>query len=753
MLTINGKQYRNLTEQVAYLTKCYAQGVIINTDERVSEAELLPPATSVMEGYTVAVGESAPYDYYLSCNGYWVNLGTFPAKGDTGADGQDGYCLFITSEAGIGSGTSDLNGNLFYNPASIDPKPGDVVLGGSDMNIYVITENRAPDFYVEWRGKFKGDQGDTGYSIFTTSESGIDNTTVSLDTTKFYNPESIDPRNGDVVMGGDDFNIYIISAVAGTTATVTWSGALKGYVDDTLTQAGYPADAKAVGDTFDEVFDILYDKKTISYTTTYAAGISSSTLKWTTGADRHCYIQQIPEGAKKIIVTAQSDKNARIAFLTSNAHIGGTNPDYVPGTTLELINAGETRQFDIPSIAIYLYVLKDWTGTTYLPNTLQWMFVKDYQTKIPPLGLHEMPMDDNKLNIIRRCRQLTDIKWTPAVDLKRFMLVQRGGEVIPSSATAENYFGTFKAGKEYTGIPYGRVSQTMTSYGYNYATVGNYIGLDTFVSSISNPLSRLSKTDVSSLANHRSMIYATVCSGLTCYALDVAEVPTASIANISGLSLIGKLNNSGTLLSDEYIQLGDVLNKAGYHTAIITDIIRDSDGTIQLIEISDASTAGLADKNYDEGEVGGLCRRKGWTRQQLFGEDFWGTYSLYRYSGTVTYTPSPYVNIGDEFNAFKIDHFPIMPYEGQGFKYKTGYIPNNAVDLVITLAGYNYVKVFKNGSEISGSPFTVTTDPDTNEIYPISISEIGAGDYTAYLCNITNGDVVNLTYACKWSIE
>lgn len=234
MLSINGKQFRNLTEQVAYLTECYAQGVIINADEQVSAVGNLPPATSVMEGYTVAVGAAAPFDYYLSSNGSWVNLGTFPAKGDTGSAGKDGYSLFITSQTGIGSGTSELNGNLFYNPSSIAPKPGDVVLGGSDMNIYVITEDRSPDFYVEWRGKFKGDQGiqgPRGYSVYTTTQTGLSAGTTSLTLSDVVMPTGAVVQVGDLIIGGEAFWIYVVTALSSSIATVSQIGHLDGAYD------------------------------------------------------------------------------------------------------------------------------------------------------------------------------------------------------------------------------------------------------------------------------------------------------------------------------------------------------------------------------------------------------------------------------------------------------------------------------------------------------------------------------------------
>ena len=368
----------------------------------------------------------------------------------------------------------------------------------------------------------------------------------------------------------------------------------------------------------------------------------------------------------------------------------------------------------------------------------------DIPQTTPPLGLHEFPPSESALNIVKRCRQMTDIKWTPAVDLPRYILAQTSNP--PDTAEGQRYKGTFKAGVEYKGIPYGR-TQDMSSYGYDYATVGRYIDFGTFISSVSNPKSQLSVRDVGSVAGHRSVIYASVCSGLACYALGVSEVATASIPSISGMSLIGKVNDNGTLLGDDKFKIGDILNLQGSHVGIITDIIRDSEGVIQNVEISECTASGLADRNYSDGLIGGIARRKGWTRWNLFYER-WKDYSLYRYSGTVTYTPSQYVNVGDEFDGYVVEHFPIMPYEGEGFVYKSGYIPNNAVKLVYTLSDYAYVKVFKDGTEISGSPFALTEGADS-----IDIDTITAGNYTAYLCNIDNGDVVNLTYPCHWSIE
>lgn len=518
-------------------------------------------------------------------------------------------------------------------------------------------------------------------------------------------------------------------------------------VDDELETAGDAADAKVTGAKFRMIDNILFKQETLtlSQNTGYSAIINTSNV-WSVGANRKSWIQSIPEDAITLTVVANSLENSVIAFLKTNSHVSNESPDYATGSQRETILAGTKNTYDIPYDAKYIYINNYYQETVRAPETAYYTKPNLMGTSYP-LGLHEKPASESILNIIKRCRQFTDIEWTPAVDLDRLLAVQRELPA-PESSDAQYYLGKFKAGTKYKGIPYGRVSQSVSDYGYSYGTVGNYIGFDTFVSSVSNPESRVCKIDFGLPANHRSIIYATVCSGMTCYALDrMPEIATAQIPSISGLSLIGKLNDSGQLLDDNLIKIGDILNKEDYHTAIITDIIRDDSGLIQYVEISEATVSGLADRNFSDGLEGGICRRKGWNRATFYKSGWWGEYSVYRYSGEVSYTPSPYVNIGDEFDDWRVEHFPLMPYEGENFKYKVEYIPNNAIKLIISLDGYNYVKVFKDDVEISGSPFAITSDTKN-----IDITEISAGNYSAFLCNITDGNVINLTYPCHWSI-
>ena len=91
-IRIDNKVYRNLQQQVKYLTELANQGVdvIKNVTGIVANASQLPDVASVEIGTTYAVGTSKPYEYYVALNGRWVDIGQFPYQGPTGPVGPTG---------------------------------------------------------------------------------------------------------------------------------------------------------------------------------------------------------------------------------------------------------------------------------------------------------------------------------------------------------------------------------------------------------------------------------------------------------------------------------------------------------------------------------------------------------------------------------------------------------------------------------------------------------------------------------------
>lgn len=470
---------------------------------------------------------------------------------------------------------------------------------------------------------------------------------------------------------------------------------------------------------------------------------------------RRCYLVTVPSGATRVTITATEERGTEYAFLQTASMAIHARPDYVDSLGNKVaIAAGETVTLQIPSDCRYIYILKQYLENQSTPSYMSlFPHIKWTDANVIPLGLHVMPENEGQLNVIKRCRQFTDIRWTPAVDLPRLMSLTRGYPV-ESTAEAEVFYGKFKAGKEYRGIPYGRADD-MRDMGYDYSFVGSHIDFETFITSVSNAASRLCAETTPSTPRE-SVIYAAVCSALTCYALNVPYKATEQIPSISGLNLIGKINDEGTRISQTAFKLGDVLNLQSFHTAMVTDIIKDADGNVLYIELSEATTVGVADRNDDEGPFGGICRRKGWTLEEIY--TVWGAYSLYRYAGIVNvpYTPSPYVNVGDELDMQPISKLPCMPYEGNKFVYKAGYIPNDGIKIVISQPPYDedhpgdfyhYLRWFKDGQEID-DPISLSRDDAF-----VNIPYTEDGHYTAYLCNMSDDEVTVMTMRCEWTVE
>ena len=481
------------------------------------------------------------------------------------------------------------------------------------------------------------------------------------------------------------------------------------------------------------------DEIDFTYLARFTCGLSASNV-WAAGT-RKSYFVPIPLNAVSVEIKANLQYGSIVAFLKDDSHVTGESAHYATGAVRTYISDAYWTS-GIPSDAKYLFVNElDNLGHSYFPDYVKFQIEK----KPLPLGLHERPETEGHLNIVKRARQMTDIKWTPAVDLPRLMLVQRDS-TVPDTAEIEYYEGTFKAGVEYTGFPYGRANSMKTAYGYDNMFMGLTVPFETFITSVSNPYSKLSLESQYSLASHRSTLYAVVCSALGSYALNVAYTETINFPSISGLKVVGTVNDNGTRLNT--IKIGDILCIPNNHVAVITDIIRNADGTVRSVEISEATVKGCADRNYADGLRGGLCIRRGWPAESFYAA--WGAYTDYRYlyADKVPFAENDFVNVGDGFDTFNVQQLPVMPYEGNRFAFISGKIPNSAVTLLISPnLGYGYLRVFKDGSEISGSPFTVGSDTAS-----IAISEISVGEYSAYLCNIADGDVTNLTRSCAWSI-
>ena len=166
MVIVNGKTFRNLQEQVYYLTNIIgdATDIVKNVVGAVTSPSALPAYTSVNYGTTYAVGAASPYNYYVSTASGWVNLGTFPKAGPSGMDGKDGNSIFLTS-ANLTPNTDYIYTTDIYNTSHLAYKAGDLILAtnASGAYLYTVSNVRSPNVLdIVYRITLSGIQGPKG---------------------------------------------------------------------------------------------------------------------------------------------------------------------------------------------------------------------------------------------------------------------------------------------------------------------------------------------------------------------------------------------------------------------------------------------------------------------------------------------------------------------------------------------------------------------------------------------------------------
>lgn len=359
------------------------------------------------------------------------------------------------------------------------------------------------------------------------------------------------------------------------------------------------------------------------------------------------------------------------------------------------------------------------------------------------LGLHLTPNSMGELNMVKRARQFTDIKWTPCVERYRGGTVEDDVDVSLSQQIDDR----FLADTEYVGIPYSRGdvrSSGMPAYGKEHGYVGFDVPLSAFVSSVTNPYSYFCTSTYHSGGNNVAYTpYGVTCDTLVCYAMGLAEWygSDAGFQRLLNNGVISQVCSGDAIQANiANIHLGDILWKKAVHVAIITDVMID-DGDI-YIEVSEATTRGNTDTITIGGKKGGLSRRELWGMDKFFTR-FYG-YTVYRYNSveSVEYEQSPFVTLQDESPLHNlIDRLPLIPYMGYGFEYKVGYIPNSTV--VIKDTSYDSLAVYKDGELFNTFEVTGNT---------VDVGFSAVGSYEAFLFNGTIGSMTARTASCKWSV-
>lgn len=174
-----------------------------------------------------------------------------------------------------------------------------------------------------------------------------------------------------------------------------------------------------------------------------------------------------------------------------------------------------------------------------------------------------LPQNEGERAALARSLQLTELVWTPVRDVPTYF--QKKNCVLP-------------AGVPLKGFPYASTEKTDQFITEN-------VSIRTFLSAIPNPDSKLYQPGQ---AQYYACNYGIVCNGLARYALGIPyRVSTRRWETIPGMRRVA---DHGCYTAED-IRLLDVLYAFGEgrnHVALITDILKDENGVIREIEVSDA---------------------------------------------------------------------------------------------------------------------------------------------------------------------
>ena len=273
------------------------------------------------------------------------------------------------------------------------------------------------------------------------------------------------------------------------------------------------------------------------------------------------------------------------------------------------------------------------------------------------------PDSRGKEAVLFRSRLLTEFKWTPLADIPTY--IKGIGKT------------TFPAGQEVQGMLYSSTEPTDKFICEN-------ISFETLMSIMANPDSALYQKDLNG-HNGSWAYFGIVCNGLVRYALNITRrYSTKRWHTVPGMHKV----HEATTYTAEQIQLCDVLHtfgKAASHVALITDILRDEDGQIRQIEVSEAIRPACVRRQFDV---------------DAFFEKF-KLYALWRYD-FVDEVPMP-----DAAQAAALKKgVPELPVIAVDYGNKTNYRTCEDVVISVFTDGQNELEIRRGDEIIEKATFT-----------------------------------------------
>lgn len=269
----------------------------------------------------------------------------------------------------------------------------------------------------------------------------------------------------------------------------------------------------------------------------------------------------------------------------------------------------------------------------------------------------DMPDSIGVENALRRARQLAELRWTP---VDSFPIIVSSG--IVGTDPGRFFFPAWKP----------RVGVNYSAARFDEKYVGFNISLDTYMTAVANPDSVLYTRNLHGRHRLCAAYYGTVCSQFASYVMDLPfHIDCQQWPYLEGIEIINPMPL-------ENLRLCDILNERTRHTAVITGITRDAEGTIMDITVTESTLPHVQSKTFLPQEFVNYWLKNG--------------YEVLRYHkfDRVTYTPSPWVHLeGDPDLEYPVPNAVLMPDYGD----KANYMLGETVTLSVFDPAYTAVEI------------------------------------------------------------
>ena len=286
--------------------------------------------------------------------------------------------------------------------------------------------------------------------------------------------------------------------------------------------------------------------------------------------------------------------------------------------------------------------------------------------------IRTLPGTPAEAAVLARAKQLTDFTWTPCRD-------------VPIYTNTEG-LTVLHAGVPVKGFPYSSTEMT------DKFLVEN-VSFESFLTAIPNPYSTLYQPGRGALG---ACNYGMVCNGLVRYALGIPyRIPTSKWLDIPGMRFVKK---RGEYTVDD-MRLCDVLWAYGEgrnHVVLITDILRNEDGTIEKVEISHA-------------------KRPSCEREILSPEEFYEKYALFSLCRYDNLQEAPLLDEEDDHLLWESGLEKRTPTVTVDNGNRSNYLVGQRVLLSLLSDEEDTVELYRNGKKIEDLTFT---DERTVSLYP-----------------------------------